>query len=473
MITCIISRNKRYPVIFIDPQRNNMEPSTKLFSELTYKSHVQDGDEDGDHDDAPKKSDMRYWTDYCTHSLTSVLRASNSYSVDEQAAHLAFLNKHVVPSLGPRTSKGLTQYTIYSLTHNGSPMESSFNFSADKENPIVRFSFVPLGPAGGTERDPFGQDAAMHVLGELAEVSSDCDARWMRAFQKTFFLTDEETEMAKKKLSQDDSGHKTVVTRVPPHCMVAFDLHGPKRYMKAYYVPALKEIATEKSREDMCFPTIRNLEPYGNELTPACDLLASYIAELDPKTRPNLDIVGIDCLDPDKHPARIKVYYFSETCDFNSVRSFVTLGGRVKDETTRKGLEFLREIWHLLLDEPDGIEDDDWSKPPKNPNGAIARGVAYAVEMVPGNPVPDIKVHVPRWQYARSDIAIAENMEAILQKLGSSWAEHGKYERIVREAYGDEDFHGSKIIHCFLSYLMRENGVYLSTYFANPLSNRT
>lgn len=39
----------------------------------------------------------------------------------------------------------------------------------------------------------------------------------------------------------------------------------------------------------------------------------------------------------------------------------MTLSGRLNDEHTTRGMETLRDIWHLLLDEPESISEE-WSK---------------------------------------------------------------------------------------------------------------
>ena len=141
----------------------------------------------------------------------------------------------------------------------------------------------------------------------------------------------------------------------------------------------------------------------------------------------------MDCVDPTKEKARIKVYSRNKSIAFSAVREAMTLGGRVTDPVTLKGLDELRSVWHLMLDEPDGIQDDDWDKPSKDPTSGYS-GLAFSVEIAPGETRPETKIYVPTWLYARNDAAVFNNLEKLFKQRGWLKGDESKYRRCAENA---------------------------------------
>jgi len=109
----------------------------------------------------------------------------------------------------------------------------------------------------------------------------------------------------------------------------------------------------------------------------------------------------------------------------------VTLGGRLEDETTLKGLEILREFWHLLLQEPEGIPDDDYNKPLNYP---AVQSLYFSFEMRPGDAYPEVKTYLPTWNYQRNDQETVNNYEEVFRRCGQAWGHEGRYKKAFESA---------------------------------------
>lgn len=54
-------------------------------------------------------------------------------------------------------------------------------------------------------------------------------------------------------------------------------------------------------------------------------------------------VIGIDCVSP-KAGARIKIYIDPQYNTWEAVQQHITLGGKLRDETTLEGLAILRNM---------------------------------------------------------------------------------------------------------------------------------
>lgn len=139
-------------------------------------------------------------------------------------------------------------------------------------------------------------------------------------------------------------------------------------------------------------------------------------------------MLGVDLVDPER--ARLKVYLDVNSNSWNAARDVMTLGGRLNDEVTLKGVEILRSIWPLLRDEPEST-DDDFSKPPVIPSVSFP-GQQYSIEITAGNSVPEIKIYAPLMQFTKTTQRAEQNMYKILQKLNHPWGSNGKLETAMK-----------------------------------------
>jgi dimethylallyldiphosphate transferase len=186
--------------------------------------------------------------------------------------------------------------------------------------------------------------------------------------------------------------------------------------------------------------------------------------------------------------ARFKIYVHTTSNSFQTVRQCMTLGGRRQDEVTLKGLEILRSIWHLLLQEKEEVADD-YEHPIHDPS-ALAAKLFFCLDITPGQDLPEVKLHMPVFGYVKSEEEALQNFEKILHTCNQRWAEGGKYRdmfettlyvlpccwpgvvmtmlTLFSHCSGDLKEERSVFVHNYMSFQYRETGVYQTIYMSVP-----
>ncbi|KAI1337512.1 aromatic prenyltransferase [Xylariaceae sp. FL0016] len=393
----------------------------------------------------------QYWTAHLHSVMVPLLKAAGTYTPEEQAKHLAFLEKVVSHNLGPLPTEPHAPYTAPSAIV-GSPFDPSINFTSSG-NAKVRFDHDLLAPLNRAGSDPFGEAQARELVRDLASKIEGSDTRWFEYLMDSFWLQGDEVDAALK--------------IIPPHVTtcpgaVGFDLDGGKITLKAYVPVVCKAFATGKSFSDVIINALRKTEHLGVDLQPSLDFVAEYMATTNDDRK--LMLVGVDCVEP--QDARVKMYCHVSNNSWNVVKDIMTLGGRLTDETSITRVDMLKTIWPLLLDEPDmPIEDESWSKEQKIKRTGFS-GLQFTIELTPGEAIPDLKVYVPLFQYARSHAQSEKNIEAILKKLNHSWGTSGKYAETMRTVFGEEKKYGQT--YASFSY-SKSKGAYMTSYVAKPI----
>lgn len=346
--------------------------------------------------------DFAFWDDYCKRYIDPLLDAGH-YSETERASHRDFIRKYVIPAIGPRPRPSVAKPRMAIAPHGG-PSDPSINFTSKKA--LARFGFAVNGPLSFTAEDPLGVQTSYEALVRFAEdEDSGVDLRWLDCLMALYPNPDEINVAA------DSSLYKNYSRRVALAAGVDFD--GSRRNLKVYLSPFIKHAMTGKSENEIVFDAIKNLEPGGPALRPAVNLLEDYLSTRTGDFYLGNQFIGIDCADPSK--ARIKLYMATDTARLDFIRTAMTLSGRLNDEYTVKGMEILRDVWHLLLGEPEGISAD-WNKPPNKLDNALP-GVFVSYEIRAGVELPDVKVYVPMWLYHKSDEAVVHNLDQIFTRL--------------------------------------------------------
>ncbi|KFH44067.1 Ent-kaurene oxidase-like protein [Hapsidospora chrysogenum ATCC 11550] len=369
--------------------------------------------------------DLDYWMNHSVPLLDSLMRSSAAYSPTDRAAHIRVLSDHVLPNLGPRPSMAHARSL---LTKSGSPFQPSLNVSS--REPQVRYCWEPLGAHGGSESDLSAVEAAREVLSSLSKAFG-FSSRWINTFLSAFAPTMQEAKDVQTKLagwlrSFTSAGTEASSVDRLPFVLIAFDLKGSNTSVKTYFNPKAKEIATGKPCTETVFDILRNLEPPLD--VASIDALEQFLAERPVPSA--IELVAVDCVNETSLPdARVKFYVHARSNSFNTVRDYVTLGGRLQDESTLKGLAILRDIWHLLLQEPEGAVDDDFEKP-LNDSSIFCQRLYFSFEMRPGRKVPEVKTYLPTWNYVRSDEETVKNYEEVFRRCGHAWGEEGRYREV-------------------------------------------
>ncbi|KAF9877264.1 aromatic prenyltransferase [Colletotrichum karsti] len=343
-------------------------------------------------------------------TLSSLLRWTGSYPGHIQDSHLTFVREAVVPCLKqpPTTADRLR----YILTHNHSPYEASVAF-ASHQTPKVRFTVQPLTDPG--DDDPLGQKGLRQKLEGLA-FASDADRTWLTAFIDSVFLTaEEEIGLIEKEISYGRAVPQQV-------CYAGFDLEFDEDTngkaaigMKAYLFPQLRALATGRQPVNITESVVKRLAGGEEGMLAAWELLKDFLVSYG-EDNINVYFLAIDCLAPHMEPKpRFKVYTHTHANSLALARHIFTLGGRLSSSSA----DFLPQVWPLLMDMEDVARADmDGLEKPLNEPQSKYCGLCFSFEMIPGDAVPQVKMYVPIWQYARCEAGVVERYERILQTQG-------------------------------------------------------
>jgi DMATS type aromatic prenyltransferase len=346
-----------------------------------------------------------------------LLRQSGTYSAKEQQEHLRFLREGIVPNLGPRPSRSHECTSL--LNRDGSPFRPSWNFSGDGQA-TLRLGYDPIGPDLGTANDPFGQSFLKASTNAFAEAANPkADMTWYRELMETLYLTPEEEASLHARWPGG--------TVRPPHHFFAYGCKGMKRDFKPYFHPFLKVQATGKSSGQVIYDGIASVATLRDELSPATSMVRQYTDARADVFVPHM--IGVDCVEPAK--ARLKIYGLSPSNALNLMEDVMTLGGKLTDRETMRGVAIFRALYPLLINEKGHVNPAS-SKEPRNQTTAH-KGTIHSFEMKPGRELPEPKVYLPIWQYAEKEQENVEAMQAIFRSLG--W--HGtadRYASALREA---------------------------------------
>lgn len=357
-----------------------------------------------------KEDGVAFWTKHTKPVLSSLLQAVGSYTPEQQASHLQFLEEYIIPTMGREPEKSRARSL---LTPNGSPFETSLNHS-DNGKSYVRFCYEPVFPGSdGVTENP---------ITAIAE-KVGADLRWFHQFAAEFFPSEADAAILKEQVPKD-------TIRIPK-VFLAFDLLEEKITMKAYFYPVIKYMTSKLNSDRAGFDLIRRLDPLGTSFGPALDLIEDYQKLLyqDP---PLTVVIGIDCVSPEDG-ARIKIYIDPQSNTWGAVQQHVTLGGKLTDKTTLDGLAILRDMWNLLINEPEDKEiDSHFAKEVLKPKPSSS-GACFSWELKPGQTTPDVKIYVPLEQYFKTDKAIAEAIEKVFRKRGWAWGVEGAYKKIISD----------------------------------------
>lgn len=356
---------------------------------------------------------VEFWTQYLHSVMKPLIESCGAYTDSEQASHLKFLADHVAPNLGSLPTE---PHHIYTMNHSDSPVEPSINLMSDTQA-RARLGYSVVLPSEKDVSDPFGEEIARDVLLRTAAACGG-DTQWLNSLIKSLWLTPAEAEATRDKIPP-----------FAPTSILAFDFADSKVMMKAYFPGVRKAFAQGRTFSNVLLDAVRNLDPLGPQLEPSIDLVEEWLAECKHDIQPIF--LGVDCVDPNKEKARVKLYLYSSSNAFAVVRDIMTLGGRLDDDITRKRIEMLHSIWDLLRDEVGGehAADDNWSKPERIPGTPFR--MQYNIELTPDKAALETKCYVPVFQFADSAAVVEKNLEAILTKVGHEWGSSGRFRQTM------------------------------------------
>ncbi|TDZ61426.1 Indole prenyltransferase tdiB [Colletotrichum trifolii] len=399
--------------------------------------------------DAPLNANHKWWWDRCAPLLNSMLDSSEGYTNEEKADHLRVFRDVVCPSFGLPTPQARVRPL---LTYDGSTFEPSWNFTKGDDG-VIRYTFEPLGDSAGSPEDPFAGDIGRSMMPILSRVSSGVDMRWYEQILDAWFVSPAEAEAARANMPP-------FITRVP-QLFLAYDMKRAQRTLKAYFFPVLKHFAHNMPTSDLVFDTIRNLRPCGEALAKPAAKLQAYLAGC---REPCLvEMMAIDCVDPRR--ARVKIYARTLSNSRAVLADALTLGGAQADEVALAGVETADGVWHLLLDEPEGMMAAAQRKNARDMRN-LHKGICFAFELRQGEDRVDVKAHLPWGQTSRSDAQTVDNFTRALRNVG--W--DASADKFARGAADTARLQGQDYSKAgglsYVSYNYGTKGCYMSSYFS-------
>jgi DMATS type aromatic prenyltransferase len=274
---------------------------------------------------------------------------------------------------------------------------------------------------------------------------------WWDYFEKEFFLPSETRDLVKARLPPNE--HSTNI------CL-AFDFIGSEITTKAYFFPILKSLATGKTGSELVFDAIRRLDRENFRLKEALAPIEDFINAFPPGTAPKLEFIAIDLIAPLE--SRIKIYYRSPITALNKVINMYTLGGRLSSPSVESGVEILRGLWPLVLNLPENYPPDQ--ELPFVPHRTT--GTCFNFEIRPNDPLPQPKVYIPVRHYAKSDLAVAQNVAIFFEQQG--WNDLARnYVKDFNSVYSHNDLENTTHTQSHIGFgYKKKTGVAITIYLA-------
>ncbi|KAH8786015.1 O-glucose prenyltransferase [Diaporthe sp. PMI_573] len=400
-----------------------------------------------------------FWWRLCRPEMSGLLEQAGGYTESQRESHLTFVREQCAPWMGPVPTGHMADKAV-------APVEMSVNYVSTREEGVVRFQMEPFTAVSGPHTvadDPSGKKAVASMLSSFERVLGDVDLTWAWQLLDKFMVTSPDEISRLREAEKTSLPPPLDLYQRTPHFNFAFDLSPDGKSMKTYFLPLAKSLATGESALDHCLDAVRSLEPHGEGLSAVADVLHEFLTVSCPG-RMSCDYLGIDSTAPEK--SRVKLYVSSQQHNsFDFVKNVFTLGGRVSDQTTLHGLEFLHSIWHLLVNVEAGQLPDHSDRPPKQLPFFLGC-LYFSFEWRTGDRLPLVKIYIPQWQYAQSDRKIADNISVALRELGRNHAAD-EYLTRIKKTFPKADLDTDVSVHNQVSYAYNDTtGAYLTVYYS-------
>lgn len=117
--------------------------------------------------------------------------------------------------------------------------------------------------------------------------------------------------------------------------------------VKAYFLPSVRATHFAVSSFDLIVQAIRSLPEARAGAFQSLELLTEFTQKDPLGSALECDILGINCVAEES--ARLKIYLRSRCTSFDSVRSIMTLGGRIQGPENERAFRDLFELWQALF----------------------------------------------------------------------------------------------------------------------------
>ncbi|KAM5474464.1 putative 4-O-dimethylallyl-L-tyrosine synthase [Microsporum audouinii] len=341
---------------------------------------------------------LNFWQGKICTPLAILLRKAG-YSLETQYAHMRFFLDCTVPALGPAClpSGSILPWQSF-MTDDHTPVELSWEWGHTGEDPRIRYALEPIGFSAGGCLDPLNLQASRNLIKELQHTVPNLNLRWYNHCAERLLPNNH----------APDSQHAALLGKFPAETssssFIAYDLRrkGPMT-VKAYFLPSVRATHSKVSNFDLIVQAIRSLPEARAGAFQALELLTEFTQKDPLGSALECDILGIDCV-PEEY-ARLKIYLRSRCTSFDSVRSIMTLGGRIQSPENERAFRDLFELWQALFFP--GKQQVTSTGGDLQPCAHRTAGVLYYFDFSKTKPKPVPKVYLPVRHYGKSDYLIA------------------------------------------------------------------
>ncbi|KAL9122382.1 MAG: hypothetical protein Q9187_001066 [Circinaria calcarea] len=342
----------------------------------------------------PLSEDASFWWQ-TTGPFLGMLLSEAGYNLHSQYEGLLFYRHFIATNLGAQpTNDGEPRKWRSYMTDDYSPVEFSWNWNNSTRPPKIRCTIEAI-PSNTESIDAFNQAKTMEVVHQLQVALPYIDWHLFNYFASTF---------SAHGISASGEGTQGPARNHQSSMFLGFEFEGDKVAVKAYFAPAVQ---VGESCWDAVYPSIKGLEQ-GSMRFPALDELSNFLAA-SPEGR-LLDVEGlaIDCISPSQ--SRLKVYARSPLTSFDSVWTYMTMGGKLsRSEKVRRELS---DLWRLVL-ELDRSFSSSESLPLKTDRTA---GIMYNYDIRAGTIMPEPKIYINTRHYGQNDLSIAQGLASFMMK---------------------------------------------------------
>ncbi|KAK1751940.1 tryptophan dimethylallyltransferase-domain-containing protein [Echria macrotheca] len=407
--------------------------------------------------------DSDFWWKFSGLHLALMLEEAE-YPPEKQIEALVFFYHWTAPYLGSAPSATGKPLKWKSMVQpDGTPIKYSWRWPLDDLNgPEVRYNYEAIGPYAGTDLDPLCQLAAKDLMGRLASAITDAHVNntWFNHFMSTMFEHDN------TKLGAAAAQGLRMTSSV----LMATEFNRDGIIFKSYIQPRLIDY-TGVMPADAYEKAMAGIEAD----SPARAAVHDFLSNSDEGQSLTPFSIGVD----NKDKSRLKWYFSTPRTSFASVRSILTLDGRIQTPHTERQLADLDELVKSVLGLPDDFPADQHpaeflgakstysfvSPTPANPGVAapvrptVPPRYPYYFDVAPRQKLPGVKWNLPVRHYDRDDLSVAKALTAWMEKQGhGAWCD--RYMKLLERLAAERGIRlrDSRGLQEFISIMLKPDG---------------
>ncbi|KAL9079004.1 MAG: hypothetical protein Q9157_002103 [Trypethelium eluteriae] len=284
------------------------------------------------------------------------------------------------------------------MTDDHEPIEFSFKWADQNTLPTVRYSIEPVSLKSGTTKDPANLRTAAAFVQRMKTYFPGADWTWYNILSAGMLCEEQYLKPGLVSSSQ---------------IFFAFDLLSSSETLKACLIPSMRAQSEGTTNLDVVLQSLSQLS-LDEAISSALGSFTRYLGSIPVNDRPEVELVGFDCIEPIN--SRLKIYVRSHRTSFQDVINALTLGGQLRDADFDRGLAALEELWNAVL----GLSSPaNWDQQLPAVSHRTA-GILYYYEFKPFLKSIKTKLYIPVRHYVKNDHAAAFGLSEYLQSRPQS-----------------------------------------------------